>query len=412
MRAFAATIRTARSLPSKLCRTLRRGRQVVIDVKAASVNFPDVLIIQNKYQFKPPLPFTPGARSPASCARPARASRSRRPACAWSPSPRKARSPSRRSRRRGMRARCPMTSISRRRRVPLAYGTSYHALVDRGALKAGETLLVLGAAGGVGLAAVEIGKPLGARVIAAASSAEKLALCREHGADATIDYATKTCASASKRSPTATGPDVIFDPVGGGMPSPRFAASAGADAIWSSASQRRDSEAAAQSGAAEGREHRRRVLGRLHEARARAAARRAFEHDGRLDRRGKLQALCPTALSARRNGRKRSTTWRTPRDRQDRDRAVICARLPGSSPAASESANKNGARSLHRTPLFSSRLPRLELLGLAGLRLPLHQPPLDRRRPCASSTSANAVSTRMPANTVLMSNVPSACRIR
>jgi NADPH2:quinone reductase len=99
--------------------------------------------------------------------------------------------------------------------ITLTYGTSHHAVVDRGALRAGETMLVLGAAGGVGLAAIEIGKALGARVIAAASSAEKLEVCREHGADVLINYTTEDLREAIKAATGGKGPDVIYDPVGG-----------------------------------------------------------------------------------------------------------------------------------------------------------------------------------------------------
>jgi NADPH2:quinone reductase len=104
----------------------------------------------------------------------------------------------------------------------LTYGTSDHALRDRGALKAGETLLVLGAAGGVGLAAVEIGKALGARVIACASSAEKLEVCREHGADATINYADQDLREQIKSLTDGRGPDVVYDAVGGSYSEPAF----------------------------------------------------------------------------------------------------------------------------------------------------------------------------------------------
>jgi NADPH2:quinone reductase len=97
----------------------------------------------------------------------------------------------------------------------LTYATSEHALVDRGALKAGETLLVLGAAGGVGLAAIEIGKILGARVIACASTADKLDVCRQHGADETINYATEDLRERIKALTAGNGPDVVYDPVGG-----------------------------------------------------------------------------------------------------------------------------------------------------------------------------------------------------
>jgi NADPH2:quinone reductase len=95
------------------------------------------------------------------------------------------------------------------------YGTSYHALKDRARLAPGETLLVMGAAGGVGLAAVELGKLMGARVIAAASSAEKLALCREHGADETIDYSREDLRERVKALTGGNGADVVYDPVGG-----------------------------------------------------------------------------------------------------------------------------------------------------------------------------------------------------
>jgi NADPH2:quinone reductase len=104
----------------------------------------------------------------------------------------------------------------------LTYGTSDHALRDRGALKPGETLLILGAAGGVGLAAIEIGKALGARVIACASSADKLAVCREHGADATIDYAAEDLRERVKALTEGRGVDVVYDAVGGAYTEPAF----------------------------------------------------------------------------------------------------------------------------------------------------------------------------------------------
>ncbi|WP_118178889.1 NADPH:quinone oxidoreductase family protein [Paraburkholderia phosphatilytica] len=196
---------------------------VVIDVKAAAVNFPDVLIIQNRYQMKPPLPFTPGAEvagvvrevgagvtqfragdrvvayvGTGGFAEQASAAES---ACVALP---------------------PDADLSVAAAFTLAYGTSHHAVVDRAALKAGETMLVLGASGGVGLAAVEIGKALGARVIAAASSDEKLAVCREHGADATINYARDDLREQLKTLTDGKGPDVIYDPVGGDYAEPAF----------------------------------------------------------------------------------------------------------------------------------------------------------------------------------------------
>ena len=166
--------------------------EVVVAVKAASVNFPDVLIIQNKYQFKPPLPFSPGSEL-AGVVKQVGAGVSQ-----WRPGDRVIAFTT-------YGAFAEEVKVEAARLLPLpermdfvtgaafllTYGTSDHALRDRAALKAGETLLVLGAAGGVGLAAIEIGKALGARVIACASSGEKLAVCREHGADATINYAAE-----------------------------------------------------------------------------------------------------------------------------------------------------------------------------------------------------------------------------
>jgi NADPH2:quinone reductase len=197
--------------------------EVVVAVKAASVNFPDVLIIQNKYQFKPPLPFTPGAelagivrevgagvtqfapgmRVAAYTAHGAFAEQALASASSCVPLP-------------------DDVDLAQAAAFTLAYGTSYHAVVDRAALKAGETMLVLGAAGGVGLAAVQIGKALGARVIAAASSAEKLALCTQYGADAIIDYAHEDLRERIKALTDGRGPDVIFDPVGGSYAEPAF----------------------------------------------------------------------------------------------------------------------------------------------------------------------------------------------
>src|SRR6476661_8320257 len=190
--------------------------EVVISVKAASVNFPDVLIIQNKYQFKPPLPFSPGSElagvvkevgSGVTAFRPgdrvmafttygAFAEEAKTEAARLLPLPEK------------------MDFVTGAAFV-LTYGTSDHALRDRAALKEGETLLVLGAAGGVGLAAIEIAKALGARVIACASSDEKLAVCRQHGADATINYAAEDLRERIKALTDGRGPDVVYDPVGG-----------------------------------------------------------------------------------------------------------------------------------------------------------------------------------------------------
>jgi len=197
--------------------------EAVVSVKAASVNFPDVLIIQNKYQFKPPLPFSPGSELAGVVKEVGVGVSSVRPGdrvMAFTTY--------------GAFAEEVKTEAARLLAIPdgmdfnsaaafvLTYGTSDHALRDRGALRAGETLLVLGAAGGVGLAAIEIGKALGARVIACASSDEKLAVCREHGADATINYAAEDLRERIKSLTEGRGVDVIYDPVGGAYSEPAF----------------------------------------------------------------------------------------------------------------------------------------------------------------------------------------------
>jgi NADPH:quinone reductase len=197
--------------------------EVVISVKAASVNFPDVLIIQNKYQFKPPLPFSPGSEL-AGVVKEVGAG-----VLGFKPGDRVMAFTTY-----GAFAEEVKTEASRLLPLPgkmdfvtgaaflLTYGTTDHALRDRAALAAGETLLVLGAAGGVGLAAVEIGKALGARVIACASSEDKLAVCREHGADATINYADEDLRERVKALTEGRGVDVVYDPVGGAYSEPAF----------------------------------------------------------------------------------------------------------------------------------------------------------------------------------------------
>ena len=197
--------------------------KVAIRVEAAGVNFPDVLIIQNKYQFKPELPFTPGGelagtvmavgegvtqykagdRVIAFVGQGAFAQQISVPVASVMPMP-------------------PGMDFDTAAALTLTYGTSHHAVVDRAQLKAGETMLVLGAAGGVGLAAIEIGKALGARVIAAASTDEKLEVCKQHGADATINYSTQDLREAIKAATDGKGPDVIYDPVGGVYAEPAF----------------------------------------------------------------------------------------------------------------------------------------------------------------------------------------------
>jgi NADPH2:quinone reductase len=190
--------------------------EVVVDVKAAGVNFPDVLIIQNKYQVKPPLPFSPGSEVSGIV----------RAVGAKVATVRPGDQVFALSSHGGF---AEQVAVDARRVLPmppgmdfataaafgLTYATSDHALRDRAQLASTETLLVLGAAGGVGLAAIEIGKAIGARVIACASSEDKLAVCREHGADATINYASEDLRERIKDLTDNRGPDVIYDPVGG-----------------------------------------------------------------------------------------------------------------------------------------------------------------------------------------------------
>jgi len=189
---------------------------VVLSVKAASVNFPDVLIIQNKYQFKPPLPFSPGSEMAGVVKSVGGGVTAFKPGdtvmaiTTYGAFAEEVKTEARRL--------LPIPAgmeFATAAAFGLTYATSEHALCDRGALEAGETLLVLGAAGGVGLAAIEIGKILGARVIACASSDDKLAVCRAHGADDTINYATEDLRERIKAITDGQGADVVYDPVGG-----------------------------------------------------------------------------------------------------------------------------------------------------------------------------------------------------
>jgi len=197
--------------------------EVRVAIRAASLNFPDLLIVQNKYQMKPPLPFVPGSEYAgvvdavgagvthlkvgdavaafggtggfgthaivkAALVLPLPAGFAFDDAAAF----------------------------------VLTYGTTHHALLDRAALKAGETVLVLGAAGGVGTAAIQIAKAVGARVIAAASSDAKCELCKQLGADATINYSSANLRDELKALTGGKGPDVVYDPVGGDLAEPAF----------------------------------------------------------------------------------------------------------------------------------------------------------------------------------------------
>jgi NADPH2:quinone reductase len=188
--------------------------KVVVSVKAANVKFSDTLIIEGKYQTKPELPFIPGGEV-------AGVLKSIGPGVeGWKVGDRV-------SAAGGGFAEEALVEAAKLLKIPdsldyasaaglaSTYGTSYHALIDRGQLRAGETLLVLGASGGVGLAAVEVGKALGARVIACASTDEKLAVCREHGADETINYVSEDMRARVKAITKGKGVDVVYDPVGG-----------------------------------------------------------------------------------------------------------------------------------------------------------------------------------------------------
>jgi NADPH2:quinone reductase len=201
--------------------------QVVVDVKACAVNFPDVLIIQNLYQFEPPLPFSPGAEiaGVVSSVGPG--------VDVVGVGDRVFASP-------GWGGLAEKIALDARALIPIpdgidfapassflyAYGTSHYALKDRARLEPGETLVVLGAAGGVGLAAVELGAVMGATVIAAASSDDKLELCREYGAAMTINYATEDLKSRIRELTGGAGADVVYDPVGGPYSEPALRATA------------------------------------------------------------------------------------------------------------------------------------------------------------------------------------------
>jgi NADPH2:quinone reductase len=197
-----------------------RAGEVRLKVLAAGVNFPDALIIQKKYQVQPPLPFVPGTEVAG-----------RVDAVGDGVSLEKG---TRVVAFVGTGGFAEYVCASAAQTIPLpsgvpdevaagftiTYATSHHALADRAQLKSGETLLVLGAGGGVGLAAVELGKLAGARVIAAASTDEKLAACHAAGADALINYSTLDLREAVRTLTEGRGADVVYDPVGGGYTEP------------------------------------------------------------------------------------------------------------------------------------------------------------------------------------------------
>ena len=200
-----------------------KAGEVLVAIRAASLNFPDLLIVQNKYQIKPPLPFVPGSEFAGVVQAVGdgvtHLQVGQNVACLS-----------------GTGGFATHTIAPAARCIPLpdgfghvdaaafimTYATSYHALLDRGQLQAGETVLVLGAAGGVGTAAIQIAKAKGARVIAAASTDEKCDVCLKLGADAVINYSVEDLRDAAKSLTDGRGPDVIYDPVGGALAEPAF----------------------------------------------------------------------------------------------------------------------------------------------------------------------------------------------
>ncbi len=197
----------------------------LIDVKAAGLNFPDLLCVRGDYQFKPPLPFVPGGEGAGVIAElgegldgfkigdrvcfngltGAFASKVASPAGTFVKIP-------------------DSMSFEEAAGLTVVYATSYYALKQRAQLQPGETVLVLGAAGGVGLATVELAKAMGARVIAAASTDEKLAVAKQHGADEGINYSTEDLKARAKELTGGQGVDVIYDPVGGELAETAFRA--------------------------------------------------------------------------------------------------------------------------------------------------------------------------------------------
>ena len=190
--------------------------QVVVSVKACGVNFPDTLIIQGKYQFKPELPFSPGGEVSGIVKEVGEGVSRVKPGDrviafnTWGGFAEEIAVDAERTI--SMPAGMDFVPASA---FVLTYGTSYHALKDRADLKAGETMLVLGAAGGVGLAAIQLGKAMGAKVIAAASNDAKLQICRQNGADEVINYGTEDLRARIKALTAGKGVDVVYDPVGG-----------------------------------------------------------------------------------------------------------------------------------------------------------------------------------------------------
>lgn len=195
--------------------------QVVIEVAACGVNFPDTLIIQNLYQFKPALPFSPGGevsgviKAVGQNVRHLKLGQAVLAFTGWGGFAEQALAAANQ-----VVALPEGTDLTVAAAFMMTYGTSYHALKDRAQLKQGETVLVLGAAGGVGLAAIELAKKMGAVVIAAASTVDKLAVCTAHGADHVINYSDPDWRNEIKALTHGRGVDVIYDPVGGAYTEP------------------------------------------------------------------------------------------------------------------------------------------------------------------------------------------------
>ncbi|HEY4659231.1 MAG TPA: NADPH:quinone oxidoreductase family protein, partial [Gemmatimonadaceae bacterium] len=200
----------------------RAGKgEVLIAIKACGVNFPDVLLVQGKYQVKPELPFSPGVEVAGIVTAVGEGVTHVRPGDPVAASPphggfaEEVVAPGR-----SVMPLPPGLDLKVAAAFTLAYGTAYHALKDCARLAPGETLLVLGAAGGVGLAAVELGKLMGARVIAAASSQAKLATCERFGAHEVINYEQDDLREAVNRATGGKGVDIVYDPVGAGFAEP------------------------------------------------------------------------------------------------------------------------------------------------------------------------------------------------
>ena len=279
--------------------------EAVIAIKSAALNFFDLLMIQGKYQIKPPFPFSPAAevagviesvgagvtdlkpgdRVVASCGHNGAREKIALPANSIVKIP-------------------DNLDFDRAAGIIIIYGTALHALEDRASLKAGETMAVLGAAGGTGLAACELGKLMGLKVIACASSDEKLEFAKAHGAELGLNYASEDLKEGLRRLTGGKGVDIVFDPVGGS-----YAEAALRSIAWEGRfsgdriCRRRHSENAAQSGPSQRVRYSRCVLGRVGAAQSRKEPRQSGEA-GEMDRGGQDLLACRPHLSAGANRRR------------------------------------------------------------------------------------------------------------